>query len=165
METLAHSNHYLLCIISSWLPYTFVHHFLHLRPNSLLANNQIIIGQTSISSLHQICAEHNLWYWNVLLMSICSTYYSCFRGENTWQKILRQTFFVCLCTFRFLILHMRNTFTQIKDEENNIIFFIPLLALQIFQACHVCQQQPRLFTTHGSQIHTLIVRFLCTWQD
>ncbi|RUS80189.1 hypothetical protein EGW08_012046 [Elysia chlorotica] len=27
---------------------------------------------------------------------------------------------------------------------------------EIFQACHVCQQQPRLFTTHGSQIHTLI---------
>ncbi|XP_052797100.1 MAU2 chromatid cohesion factor homolog [Mya arenaria] len=27
---------------------------------------------------------------------------------------------------------------------------------EIFQACHVCQAQPRLFTTHGSQIHTLL---------
>ncbi|ESP05423.1 hypothetical protein LOTGIDRAFT_205565 [Lottia gigantea] len=27
---------------------------------------------------------------------------------------------------------------------------------EIFQACHVCQQQPRLFTTHGAQIHTLL---------
>ncbi|CAC5412225.1 MAU2 [Mytilus coruscus] len=26
----------------------------------------------------------------------------------------------------------------------------------IFQVCHVCQQQPRLFTTHGAQIHTLL---------
>ncbi|XP_041367960.1 MAU2 chromatid cohesion factor homolog [Gigantopelta aegis] len=31
------------------------------------------------------------------------------------------------------------------------------VALQeIFQACHVCQQQPRLFTTHGAQIHMLL---------
>lgn len=31
------------------------------------------------------------------------------------------------------------------------------LAIQeIFQACSVCQQQPRLFTTHGAQIHTLL---------
>ncbi|XP_052099169.1 MAU2 chromatid cohesion factor homolog [Mytilus californianus] len=27
---------------------------------------------------------------------------------------------------------------------------------EIFQVCHVCQQQPRLFTTHGAQIHTLL---------
>lgn len=27
---------------------------------------------------------------------------------------------------------------------------------EIFQACHVCQVQPRLFTTHGSQLHTLL---------
>ncbi|KAK3601195.1 hypothetical protein CHS0354_004395 [Potamilus streckersoni] len=27
---------------------------------------------------------------------------------------------------------------------------------EIFQACHVCQSQPRLFTTHGAQIHTLL---------
>ncbi|XP_060570323.1 MAU2 chromatid cohesion factor homolog [Ruditapes philippinarum] len=27
---------------------------------------------------------------------------------------------------------------------------------EIFQACHVCQSQPRLFSTHGSQIHTLL---------
>jgi len=27
---------------------------------------------------------------------------------------------------------------------------------EIFQACQVCQQQPRLFTTHGAQVHTLI---------
>ncbi|XP_076465078.1 MAU2 chromatid cohesion factor homolog isoform X2 [Babylonia areolata] len=27
---------------------------------------------------------------------------------------------------------------------------------EIFQACHVCQQQPHLFTMHGAQIHTLI---------
>ncbi|XP_064607711.1 MAU2 chromatid cohesion factor homolog [Liolophura sinensis] len=27
---------------------------------------------------------------------------------------------------------------------------------EIFQACHVCQQQPRLFTSHGAQIHTLL---------
>ncbi|KAL5005286.1 hypothetical protein ScPMuIL_018742 [Solemya velum] len=27
---------------------------------------------------------------------------------------------------------------------------------EIFQACHVCQQQPRLFTTHGAQLHTLL---------
>lgn len=27
---------------------------------------------------------------------------------------------------------------------------------EIFQACHVCQAQPKLFTTHGSQIHTLL---------
>ncbi|ELT89360.1 hypothetical protein CAPTEDRAFT_151038 [Capitella teleta] len=27
---------------------------------------------------------------------------------------------------------------------------------EIFQACHVCQQQPRLFDTHGSQIHALL---------
>ncbi|KAJ8303992.1 hypothetical protein KUTeg_017575 [Tegillarca granosa] len=31
------------------------------------------------------------------------------------------------------------------------------LAIQeIFQACQVCQQQPRLFTTHGAQVHTLL---------
>lgn len=29
--------------------------------------------------------------------------------------------------------------------------------LQIFQACHVCQQQPGLFETHGAQIHALLV--------
>ena len=28
---------------------------------------------------------------------------------------------------------------------------------QIFQSCQVCQQQPRLFQTHGAQIHTLLV--------
>ncbi|KAL8615922.1 hypothetical protein ACOMHN_034598 [Nucella lapillus] len=27
---------------------------------------------------------------------------------------------------------------------------------EIFQACHVCQQQPHLFTMHGAQIHSLI---------
>ncbi|XP_063432497.1 MAU2 chromatid cohesion factor homolog [Mytilus trossulus] len=27
---------------------------------------------------------------------------------------------------------------------------------EIFQVCHVCQQQPRLFTTHGAQIHSLL---------
>lgn len=27
---------------------------------------------------------------------------------------------------------------------------------EIFQACHVCQSQPKLFTTHGAQIHTLL---------
>ncbi|XP_033750418.1 MAU2 chromatid cohesion factor homolog [Pecten maximus] len=27
---------------------------------------------------------------------------------------------------------------------------------EIFQACHVCQQQPRLFSTHSAQIHTLL---------
>eukprot|EP00918_Siedleckia_nematoides_P020020 GHVU01042675.1.p1 GENE.GHVU01042675.1~~GHVU01042675.1.p1 ORF type:complete len:604 (+),score=53.86 GHVU01042675.1:25-1812(+) len=27
---------------------------------------------------------------------------------------------------------------------------------EIYQACHVCQQQPRLFQMHGSQIHTLL---------
>ncbi|XP_014777387.1 MAU2 chromatid cohesion factor homolog [Octopus bimaculoides] len=27
---------------------------------------------------------------------------------------------------------------------------------EIFQACNVCQQQPRLFSTHGAQIHTLL---------
>jgi len=27
---------------------------------------------------------------------------------------------------------------------------------EIFQACQVCQQQPKLFNTHGAQIHTLI---------
>lgn len=27
---------------------------------------------------------------------------------------------------------------------------------EIFQACHVCQQQPRLFSMHSAQIHTLI---------
>ncbi|KAH3834324.1 MAU2 chromatid cohesion factor homolog isoform X2 [Dreissena polymorpha] len=27
---------------------------------------------------------------------------------------------------------------------------------EIFQACHVCQGQPRLFTTHRAQIHTLL---------
>lgn len=27
---------------------------------------------------------------------------------------------------------------------------------EIFQACHVCQAQPRLFTTHGSQLHILL---------
>lgn len=27
---------------------------------------------------------------------------------------------------------------------------------EIFQTCHVCQAQPKLFTTHGAQIHTLL---------
>ena len=27
---------------------------------------------------------------------------------------------------------------------------------QIFQACHVCQTQSKLFSTHGAQIHTLL---------
>jgi len=42
-----------------------------------------------------------------------------------------------------------------------VILVCVLSVLQIFQACHVCQAQPRLFTTHGAQIHTLLVRRSC----
>ena len=36
---------------------------------------------------------------------------------------------------------------------------------QIFQACHVCQAQPKLFTTHSAQIHTLLGLYAMSISD
>ncbi|CAL1526010.1 unnamed protein product [Lymnaea stagnalis] len=54
-----------------------------------------------------------------------------------------------LSSFQLMLLEHIIMCRLIMGNKSNAIH-------EIFQACHVCQQQPRLFTTHGSQIHTLI---------